>query len=766
MKKLLTLLGSLTLVSSAANVAVACGTYDIKDNGNSVIVQFLNSLDGKAHIDASHVLVDLINASGPTNREAFLIEMLQLMNVSLLANSNTFFGAEGTLKLDESNTAYNKNLGETLSYRWDSLNKAVDQQIEREKETYKVKNGKKWESKWKDMLYEKYTVYQNKKKEMDLDFLEKKYKANILLTDTTNNATKAILDVLLNTDSYGVTWVTAQTVKNKLSKLLEVINDDAKFSSVYEADKNAVSQIINAQTMDSKNWKAPADLDVAAAKAAVRNITSDKIICDVPEDINQWVATSSNTRSGMLSNSQLFFLEKYFEIKAPLAISEITIPFATNGKFEDGISYEDFKGDFDVTAKDIDKLLVKLTPDKQEPLAESFWNEAARNSSKLNIGSIKKYDKLLTLQSTDFSDSLKNVVYDYVLGSEYEKPEELSFDGKDFEADIKKITNKLTRAESVGSPSLESRAAAASKGANVFYGTLKNNPGKLLYIDTDGMHIVSIDGYDQLKNKTENKFKDLTPLAQLQAFNDFHKLSDNQKIYYMQHDTETTSNSENRNYMNILNNSIKNNYLRYLVNNSLISGISDAPVSFDIVNELKSWVSVTSATDKETFWMTAVFDYFKNVTTKTKEDSNSLEDVEIFLKKLVVFGEENPTNKEFEEIAKSMQGWVASKIKVAQINISVAPQIAFSEKHTAWVKTIKSNTTTNYPKAVIENSNFSIEKIGGAIQKIWPAKGAIYTEGAAAISSPISMKSLLESDLIKNNFINSYLEAKKIGGKK
>ncbi|QBQ07987.1 hypothetical protein SGLAD_v1c07880 [Spiroplasma gladiatoris] len=727
MKKLLTLLGSLTLVTSAANAAIACGTYDIKKDGNSVIAKFLKSLNGKAELDASDVLWDLISSSGPSNRETFLIEMLQLMNVSLLANSNTYFGKDGTLKLDESNPVYNKGLADTLIYRWDSLNKAVDQQITREKESYKVKHGKKWEDKWKDMLYEKYTVYQNKKKEMDQDFLEKKYKANILLTDTNNNATKAILDVLLNTDSYGVTWVSVQTVKNKFDKLNDVKNDANKFNAVFDADKKAISQIQNSTKTKTSEWiKYDDSLTADQAKAIISGIEKSKIVCDVPEDIDQWVATSSSTRKGMLSNSQIYFLEKFYQVKAPLAISEITVPFATNGKFDDGISYEDFKGDNNTNAIDLSKLLMSL-----QTGGNTFWTEAARNSSKLNTGSMKKYDKLLTLKSTDFSDSLKSVVYDYVLGTTVKGGiTELKFEDGEYEKNVTSLTTTLSR--KVADAGSE-KADSENKEANNFYATLSGNTGKLLFIDTDGLHIVSIDGYDKLKNEKTSAKEGLTTLDQLQAYNEFHKLTDNQKIYYM----NETDSDKSKDYMNILNSSIKNDYLRYLANSSLISGISDAPVAFDIVGELKTWVSVTSSTDTETYWMTAVFDYFKKITTKTKE-TNSTEEIEGFIGKLIQFSQDDAPNEEGDKTAKSMKRWVTNKVKVAQSNLYVAPQIAFAEKYKTWVKTIRSNTTTGYPKTVIENSKFGVEKIGQEVAKIWPEDGKIVAKQPEATKNSIN----------------------------
>gem|GEM_PF-5627921 len=55
------------------------------------------------------------------------------------------------------------------------------------------------------MLAERYSVYQTDTRDYDLEFLEARYKTDILMSDGPNGATRAILDVVLNTDSYGVT---------------------------------------------------------------------------------------------------------------------------------------------------------------------------------------------------------------------------------------------------------------------------------------------------------------------------------------------------------------------------------------------------------------------------------------------------------------------------------------------------------------------------------------------------------------------------------
>ncbi|AHI53151.1 lipoprotein [Spiroplasma culicicola] len=702
MKKLITLLGSLSLTASASTMAVACGTdYDQKKDGNSILIKFLNSLNGTAEIDASDVLWQLINTDGPANRSQFLLEMLQLFNVSLLANSETNFAGEDNI-LDEDNEYVNKELGNNLINKFKALNTAVDLQIQREKDDYKRTNGKKWEKKWKQMLVDKYSVYQEDTDDMDYAFLEAKYKADILMTDSTNNATKAILDVLLNTDSYGVVWTKKEDVRKKYTNLNNVKSDNTKLIQAYNADKLALDQIINSTTDEVDSWdKKYNNIDTSAEnveqaakeiKDALATITKlEDIANDVPEDITQWSTLGSESRAGMLSKSQLFFLNKYFQTNAPLAISEIVVSFSDNGKFDDGISIEDFKGDQSIDAKALIKLYNTISSD-----TSGWWTTALIDSS-LATGlapkaTVKKYDNLLTLSSSSetFSDTLKTVVYDHVLGTETGNSIELAKDLND-ETALETVITNLNR---------------AATNTTAFYGTLGEN--KLVYIDTDGMHFVSLDGYSKFnttRSETDETTTDSDTLKQLKLFNEFHSLTDRQKVIKLMTDSSST-------YMTDLNSSINNEYLQYLVNTSLLKGISSSPVNYDIMSEVKSWATVSSSTESQTYWTTTVFDYFKTTTNLTKNNE--------LLSQFIIFGEgEEAHNPNGEEIAIAMQGWTVNAIGSSQENTEDNPSILFVENHKNWKETIEKNTTLNYPIKTMTNTKFNADTLSGTISEKW-----------------------------------------------
>ncbi|QEH62141.1 hypothetical protein SCHIN_v1c09480 [Spiroplasma chinense] len=679
MKKLITLLGSLSLTASASSMVVACGTtYDIKDDGNSVIVKFISSIDGHVQLSSADILWKLINETGPSNRETFLTDILKLINTSILANNEKNFSGEDSI-LKDSDVYQNKGLAEALKTKWSTLNRAVDLQIQREKDALKRANGSKWEKKWKQQLVDKFSVYQNDTDDMDLALLETKYKADILLSDASNNTTKGLLDVLLNTDSYGVTWTTAQTTLQKLNRLKSLVDDNDAFQAAYEADELAIQQIENAQKENTSDWVNTTEYKIDEAKKIVKEADVDKIEFDTPEDINAWASLGSETRSGMLSDSQRFFLEKFYETKAPLAISEVTIGYSTNGKFDDGISIDDFSGDNNVDLDDNNELLTWLGTE-----TNANWTLGMRNNtlitSKSSKASVKKYDKLLTLNSSDFSDTLRTVVYDYILGGKAGAKV----------TDIKSIVENLDR---------------KATGTDNFYGTFGDGNGKLVYVDTDGIHLVSIDGYDLLKDHftVASKPEDNGNgnLAELKAFHDFHNLTDAEKIGVLSRGT----------MMNDLNSDVSNDYLRFLVNNSLLKGISDSPYDFDIMSEVKDWAKISSSTDSETYWISAVFDYFRQITTK--EDNKSL--VSQFIK----FGVENPSNTDANNISLAMEDWVIRKIETVQTSYRIAPIVKFTDMFVNWGKTITANTATGYPKKLITNDKFTGDALQEALPEIW-----------------------------------------------
>gem|GEM_PF-4330108 len=160
---------------------------------------------------------------------------------------------------------------------------------------------------------------------------------------------------------------------------------------------------------------------------------------------------------------------------------------------------------------------------------------------------------MLTLTSTEFSDTLKTVVYDFVLGGDGAA----NVSGTTIEA----LTTGLNRSND-----------------NQLYSRFGNTNDRLVFIDTNGINIIRIEGFEHF-NQTNNINSRLPLITELQNFNSFHNLRDPEKI-----DGILMSES----YLNRLNTGIENRYLQFLVNSSLLNGLASSPVSYDIMNEVRS----------------------------------------------------------------------------------------------------------------------------------------------------------------------------------
>ncbi|ASP27983.1 hypothetical protein SCORR_v1c02080 [Spiroplasma corruscae] len=703
MKKLLTLLSSVSMIVTTAQVVVACTSkYDQKDvDGNSILVQFLNSLDGKAQIKANDVLDKLINASsGVKNREKFSIDLLKMFNLSVMANASTNYGADGKTeyKLDQNNPYYLNNLENILIDRFKTLSADVDRQIQNEKDKYKNEHAGKWEEEWNKMLVNKYSVYQTDTKDMDRDFLEQKYKADILLSDSSNNVSKILLDILLNTDQQGVTWVSKTTVQEKYKNLYLAGDDETKLNSIFNSDPNVLNQIFNSKQDSSKKWTNTmvankTNWDKLKGEIG-QNYTEMKT--DVPLDLTKLSVTDATSRKGFVSNSQRFFLDQWYTTQAPLAISEITIPFADDHKFDDGVSASSFENKtYTDYQADIAKLFNELKGKEDKGVTDSKWRKYMSEGSISGLldgkGTIKKYDKLLTLSdSSDFTQDLRSAVYDYVLNIDKEgKLDKIS--GVDLRSDEQ--TNELNFISKIN------RSASESKN---FYGVL--NDGRLILVDTSGLHIINIDGYKYLKDNIDSKLESTKgvnvedgiinedTLSELEKFKNFHKLTNNEKIAYIQSEVEN-----DQNYFTKLNSHITNPYEQYLVNTSLIKGLDGAATSFDAMSEVKDWVKIESSTDASKYsWSSSVFDYFYTISTDKAKDQRD------FINRFIVFNSIDDSNGN----AYNLGDKFSSMLSTIKSIISSAPSNAFVNEFNKRNKEIlKQSDKSKYPKQIIKNGD-------------------------------------------------------------
>ncbi|WP_053946460.1 lipoprotein [Spiroplasma cantharicola] len=754
MKKLLTLLGSVSLTATTATMAVACGTnYDVKDDGNSVLIQFLQSIDGKAKITSTDILWKLINSSnGPKNREKLTLDLLKMINLSILANIDS---EENKFTIDEDNLYTNYDLKNTLKERWANAISNVDRQIANEKDVYKKEHGKKWEKEWNKMLVEKYSVYQDDVKSMNKDFLENKYKADILLTDSNNNASKTLLDVLINTDQTGVTWISSNDIMKKYNALKKVVEEntsnDAAIASYLKSDLDQIAQINNSLTDVSKDWKetklhsesTDAEL-VAAAKEAIK-VDVQEIKNDTPVSINNFtISDTNNSRAGFLSNSQKFFLDRFYNTQAPLAISEVVIPFSENGSFDDGVTVADFKSLDGNDQVNTEELLTQISSDNETGDTWRRWMVEGK-TDKHPKATVKNYDKLMTLSnSADFTQDMRAVVYDFILGE--------NKNGKPYsKGDLESLINEISRNEK----------------AEKFY-VYDEDKGRVYYVDSTGLHIVQIDGYKYFKDSKgapkeglrqegikESKINEHT-LNELNEFKKYNALQDNEKVAALQ-----TNKSEA--YDN-LNKTIVNPYLHYLTNSSMLKGIAGSASSFDVMSEVKSWAQVSSSTEGgASHWMTSVFDYFKTI-SKVKDDKKDSFKQEEFIDNYISFNVSEEKSQE-EEVIKKTQSWFYAAVNSKQSLAAIDPAILFIEASEKWTDEIKTKTdASGYPKKLLKNDEYKEDIVSNTIESFWKPKVKVSEEIPSNRNLSNDLSSIVfDYNLVIKNIESSYLNFNKGG---
>ncbi|WP_339020529.1 lipoprotein [Spiroplasma endosymbiont of Atherix ibis] len=713
MKKLLTLLGSVSLVATTAQMAVACGTnYDKKDkDGNSILIQFLQSINGKAKISTNDILVKLINAeNGPKNKEKLTLDLLKMINLSILTNSES-----NKDLINDKNIYTNYDLAKILKERWNALNDAFDRQISSEKDKYKKDHGKKWEKEWNKMLVNKYSIYQDDVKSMDKDFLENKYKSNILLSDANNNASKTLLDILINTDQMGVTWISSNDIVKKYTALERIVKasdaSDSSIANYLRTDLDQLSQIKNSTQDNTNNWEetkitsSMSDIELANKAKEIIKIDKNKITNDAPVNLNNFtVSDTNNSRAGFLSNSQRFFLDKWYNTQAPLAISEVVIPFSEGGSFDKGFTQNSFKSK---DKQDETKSNRLLTAAIDTNFGDASWNRwmIAGKADFREDATVKHYDKLMTLSNSTFTQDMRTAVYDYVLSYSDNK------NGIKLEAtpSIETLIDQISR----------------KKGTDKsFYAY--NDKGQIFYVDTSGLHIVKIDKYellikdDKYKKGYKQEGLDGTKInsnttKELNKFKNFNKLKPEQKVEELQNISNEEKNKEGS-YYKSLNSTVKNNYLHYLVNTSMLKGLSGSASSFDIMTEVKEWAQVSSAASdsSNTYWMACVFDYFFEISKGTEKNLSQ----EKFIQNYVEFGKSD--DETTQEIINKTKEWFDSQVKTKQSWIWQSSSRAFYNANNKWADDIEAKTdASGYPKKTIKNTWYDGEIVAKVENKFW-----------------------------------------------
>ncbi|WP_338969437.1 hypothetical protein [Spiroplasma endosymbiont of Labia minor] len=670
MKKLLSVLAAFTLGSSATSV-VACGTsYDKHaDDGSSILANV--TIDGSTvSITSTDALKEMINSSGPENRNKLMLQFLKLMAASFLLNIDNE-------NVPEENGYINSNWKQNLKDDLDQLKSDIDYEIQNEKDQYKEDNGKKWSDKWYEMLKNKYPGID------DHNTLDRKYWQEKFIDGTDNNSLQVLQNNLLSRYQQNITWRTiAQIQASELTAMKNSYKDNETFDKFVETSKEKALTLLNSARIKAddtiKTDVTSADLQTTFGTDV--NLWSSKIINDAPQDVTQYSKGSNAT--GMISNSQRFFLNHYFENEKPLSVSTIKFAFSDGGKWTDGIGAGDFTANNTNPAIANDIVSVMKTVSNGDAGLKA-WDQMLSAGSTTAFtengnGTVAANSTLLTLDDTSTYDDLtRATVYAY-------------------------INNAATGQTLTNINSIDEVVNPINRSTNTNMFGVVNDNGIIAFINDSGLNLVRIDNYAQIaaKNTTDltaNKDNSISKeMSELNMFNNFKNLSDTEKVAVMQ--GSGISDDGSVTYSGLNSQFTDNSYLKFLVNNSIVSSLSESIEKFDVIKSLNSYISVAEpSTETGVYvWWTAYYDYFKQIMNIT----NDKDFVETFLK-----FNDMPSDLGNGENW-SLEDWFINHVVSASAAVKSNPGQTFVEKYNSYVEDTN-NFEPGKPNGLVDISDMS-----------------------------------------------------------
>lgn len=647
------------MLGSSVTAVVACGGDDeakkhLNDKGNSVWA-WLPELKNGAKPDSANVWNEMTpfmsNGKNPEDPSTWngdvkskaAIQVLKMLNVSILANASNVFSSS---QISSPNLMNYSTLGKSLSTVWTNLKANVDNQIEQQKQSYQQQYGKKWEDKWKKMLKDKYDSSINN------------YKAYLYASGSDDNATKEITNLLLNNNAGSFNTANSSTLNSQMgtvptntaTRTTWVTNNPALAREVTLSytpylDGNNVNAL---WAKDEANTISVADVQGAIA-AAQTAYTGGEANTNVPiKDYNTTTNKYEATRlggapysNGLVSQYQKFTYQKYFEQEKPLAVSDIDFSYRTDAVpgsdqkgIQNGVQLKDFSPN---DQANIQTVLSKLNTDG------TTWTDFSKSGFVSGITPTYQKD-LLTINSGGSDKSGVNAAGGSIntnyVASVYGSLPKLTQKTKiaDNPTDATALLKTIDRTQDATyNPLL---ATPYNKGKmftviNVGQAAtaVTNEDRVVVYADDSGLHFVHVDGLNaamttDVKSGNSDNIASISDYAKdFDNFNYNLLAQPNQKDVWNKPDKNYIDNVTTGTKKYSFNNSIFNNYLRFLVNGSYIHKFHPDATNnqFDIISSVSSFATLDeSSSVGNHLWYTWIYDfmnnYFNNLTSTQNKD--------------------------------------------------------------------------------------------------------------------------------------------------
>jgi len=496
-----------------------------------------------------------------------------------------------------------------------------------------------------------------------------------------------------------IQWLTFNNIKTTI-----LVSDDATITTwsnklLKRMDTN-YDEHFNSNNLRSKNEAIDGLVSNLSANGEIAklNQTYRSLFENIP-NINNDEPTSDQL-TGLFSNSQRYFADLYFKQKKPVAITEFVVkPWVTGSdvtEFSKEVTNSPYinkttlkyRGLYNFINIFVNSSISKgaATDNADDHTKKMFDNESnyswdvllqnggsldgiKHNGNQNNQGSwtpssqlwegigseLSQVDhtNLLTIDSKDYSDTLKYAVYDFLQKDKSAISEWNSWD-KDGRTGYKKDYN-ITDLEQADQPigtaisslihsldrSAQLDATAAQKTENNVYQVLNAEQGIIAFTADDGIHFARIEGYKLIQSAADTSSDYLKEQSKLTISKD-----DDIKKYETYHQLNTALNSKEAvtiraaeqitsDYLNVdissqerskikyadLNSNFGNKYLEFLANTSILANIVEASQTkykYNFQREVQNWLS-TSATTSDKYWI-PVWDYIKEIFNITDDE--------------------------------------------------------------------------------------------------------------------------------------------------